>query len=158
MEDAFAWDGPVVIAPAAAEDEAWAKKLLSKAQIVPQQGDNLGERINHVDRQLRAAGAEKIVCIGTDAPGLNPDRIRAAADALEHADTVLAPATDGGVVLMGSRVAWPELGNLPWETDALCAALTEACGGAAHVALAPEGDDIDHWVDLVRALPATACR
>ena len=58
------------------------------------------------------------------------------------------------MVLMGSRVAWPELGTLPWETDQLCEALTAACGGPDRVSIAPEGDDVDYWADLVRAIPA----
>jgi len=153
MEDAFAWSGPVVIAPADPIDEPWARKLLSRADIVPQQGNNLGERINHVDRQLRAAGAARIVYIGTDAPGLNPERLQAAADHLEHADTVLAPAADGGVVLMASRKPWPALDDLPWETELLCSALTDVCGGYRDVALVQPGNDIDYWADLVQALP-----
>lgn len=153
FEDAHAWDGPVVIAPASADDEAWARKLLSSATVVPQQGANLGERLNHVDRQLRAAGARKIIYIGTDAPGLNQERLQAAATQLDTLDTVLAPAVDGGVVLMGSRQPWPELGDLPWETAELCAALMQRCGGYAAVGLLEPGYDIDYWHDLQRALP-----
>ncbi|NND55107.1 MAG: DUF2064 domain-containing protein [Gammaproteobacteria bacterium] len=159
MEDAYAWqDGDSacrsVIAPASPEDVDWARGLLGAADIVPQQGNNLGERINHVDQQLRAAGARKILYIGTDAPGLTVERLHEASAYLDHADTVLAPATDGGVVLMGSRVPWPDLHNLPWETDQLCKTLADACGGYSEVAYAPPGDDIDYWADLLRILPA----
>jgi len=154
IEDAASWDGPVVIAPAAPEDATWAAKLLRGANVMVQQGANLGERINQVDRNLRAAGAQRIIYIGTDAPGLTRERLQAAAMALDSRDAVVAPATDGGVVLLGSRVAWPELDQLPWETEQLCESLLQACGGTPGVAVLATGSDIDYWDDLRESLPA----
>lgn len=128
LEDALAWPGPVALAPACGEDTPWASGLLARsARIVPQREGNLGERINGVDRELREAGSERIVYIGTDAPLLDYAYYARARLALEHADAVLGPAADGGVTLMGARRAWPNLADLPWSTPMLGAALDRRC-------------------------------
>src|SRR5690606_21879150 len=64
-------------------------------------------------------------------------------------DVVLGPAADGGVVLMGTRRAWPALEPLPWSTDRLGAALGEACrrAGSSVASLEPR-TDIDTFADL----------
>ncbi len=51
---------------------------------------------------------------------------QAAADLIHH-DVVLGPATDGGVVLMGARRAWPALVDLPWSTPRLYDELVRCC-------------------------------
>src|SRR5579871_3043541 len=65
LEDAQAWPGPVVIAPAHPEDHAWAGALLPQVRpevrIHPQTTGNLGHRLNMLDRELRGAGLEQLV-------------------------------------------------------------------------------------------------
>lgn len=152
LEDAAAWPGRVVIAPADAADAAWAGSLLPGAEVVPQEGTNLGDRINHVDAAVRETGGETVLVIGSDAPGLNAAVVEAARHALDTHDVVLVPATDGGVILLGCRTPWPRLGNLPWETDRLGAALERRCREAGlSVALLEPGHDIDYWEDLLTA-------
>ena len=120
LEDASDWPGQVVIAPADPDDSEWAQSLLAKASVIPQQGGNLGERLNHVDRQLRNAGAQKIIFVGTDAPGLNGRMLVQAERMLSEHDAVIIPAADGGVTLLGSREPWPPLGE-PWaESGQIC--------------------------------------
>ena len=155
LEDAREWQGPVVIAPADSADAGWAATLLPDAHVVPQLGANLGDRINHVDRQLRAAGARRIIYVGIDAPGHTAQTLADAQQALDHYDVVLLPARDGGVTLMGSRQPWPELAELPWETAQLCIRLRQTCEQAGEqMALLAEGYDIDRFADLLTALPA----
>ncbi len=155
LEDAQAWPGPVVFAPADAADSAWAATLLPAAQVIPQQGGNLGERINFVDRQLRKAGAARIIYVGTDAPGHTPQTYMAARQALDSSDVVLVPARDGGVTLLGACRPWPELGTLPWETEQLYAALQRTCAAAGYrVSALPACYDVDYLADLLDAAPA----
>ncbi len=155
LADAQVWPGPVVIAPADAADSDWAATLLPDAQVIPQQGANLGERINFVDRQLRKAGAVRIVYVGTDAPGHTPQTYKAALHALDSNDVVLLPARDGGVTLLGACKPWPDLGALPWETEELCAALLRTCKAAGcRVNALPAGYDVDYLADLLDAAPA----
>ena len=77
--------------------------------------------------------------------------LQQAAAALVNNDVVLGPATDGGVVLMGARVAWPALTDLPWSTSSLCDGLTGLCTEheLSVASLEPRAD-----VDTVAALRA----
>lgn len=161
LEDACDWAGPVVIAPAHPADYAWADSLLPQLQpsvrIQPQATGNLGQRLNVLDRELRSAGLEQLVYIGSDAPALAAADYAAVNDALLHYDTVLTPAEDGGVVLMASCWQWPMLSGLPWSTARLGAALADCCRAAGQsVATLTRGFDVDEQDDLFRL--ATALR
>lgn len=158
LEDACDWAGPVIIAPAHPGDHAWAGTLLPKLQpkvlIQPQSTGNLGQRLNILDNELRDAGMEHLVYIGSDAPALAAADYAAVKDALPSYDTVLMPAEDGGVVLMASGRRWPALSGLPWSTHHLGAALAGCCRTAGQsVATLTHRFDVDERADLFR-LPA----
>ena len=155
VEDASNWPGPVVIAPADPLDFEWAQALSapisSPVTVLPQVFGNLGQRLNALDQTLRRKKMKQLVFIGSDAPGLCAMDYAAVKESLEYHDTVLIPATDGGVVLMASRNEWPELSDLPWSTNQLGAALAESCRTAGHyVAKLQESYDIDELGDLVK--------
>jgi len=155
LEDACDWPGPVVIAPANVEDVEWARALSAPATspvtVVPQGTGNLGQRLNALDQTLRAQGMKQLVFIGSDSPGLDSADYATTREALQHADIVLIPALDGGVVLMANRYAWPDLSPLPWSSDQLGAALINACRNARQtVKTLRPGTDVDEMEDLVR--------
>lgn len=153
LEDLDAWPGPVALAPADAADCRWAESLLPRpVAVVAQPAGNLGERLNAVDRQLRARGAQRLLFIGSDAPELRPEDYEVARTAMDQADVVLGPAADGGVTLMGANAAWPALGALPWSTDQLGGALATLCerDGRRVQRIAPRAD-VDVAADLERA-------
>ncbi|MEK7791529.1 MAG: DUF2064 domain-containing protein [Pseudomonadota bacterium] len=155
LEDACNWPGAVVIAPANQEDVKWAQAVAapipSPVTILPQQPGNLGQRLNALDQTLRQQGETHLVFIGSDAPGLEAIDYKAARNALQKLDTMLIPAMDGGVVLMASRCAWPELSGLPWSSDQLGTALADACRAAGQSVLAVgQGYDVDEVSDFLR--------
>ena len=155
LEDACNWPGPVVIAPASAADVDWARNLSapipSPVMIIPQVTGNLGQRLNTLDQTLRAQGMKQLVFIGSDSPGLDTADYAATRAALQHADIVLIPALDGGVVLMASRCAWPDLSALPWSSDQLGATLIDACRSAKQsVKTLGQGADVDEIGDFVK--------
>jgi glycosyltransferase A (GT-A) superfamily protein (DUF2064 family) len=158
LEDAAGWPHDLVISPACRDDAAWAASLVARpAWVEAQPEDTLGRRLNGVDRSLRARGLERLIYIGTDAPSLTVGDLLAALDGLEHADVVLGPAADGGVTLMGSRRAWPDLGNLPWSEPTLGAALEQHCRQSGlSVSRARASYDVDEVLDLVTASRALA--
>ncbi len=151
LEDAASWPGPVALSPATAADCDWAAGLLARpAQIVPQDGDSLGARLQHVDRALRAAGHRQLVFIGSDAPMLDYAYYARARIALRHCDVVLGPAEDGGVTLMAARVAWPDIAGLPWGGAQLAEALDRRCRARG---LVVHELDRQYDVDEVDVLP-----
>ena len=120
IEDARAWPGTVVLAPATDDDAHWVGNQLDlTCDIVVQQGGSLGARINHVDRTLRARGVERLIFIGADCPALDEGYLQQADAALAGNDAVLGPASDGDVVLMAANRPWPDIEALSWSTDRL---------------------------------------
>ncbi len=146
-EDLAAWPGPVCVAPSAADERIDAPPADA---VVVQRGGNLGERINHVNDELVRRGYERQLFIGIDCPGLDVAYLERAAAALNDHVTVLGPAADGGVVLMGVRGSWPALAALPWSTSTLFESLRAACtAGGSSAATLPCLKDIDTLGDLL---------
>lgn len=152
LEDAEAWPGELVIAPARRDDDEWARGLVSRPCTVIGQGSgNLGQRLNQIDRVLRHRGAREVIYIGSDAPMLTTLHYRAAVRQLDQTEVVLSAADDGGVVLMGSAKPWPDLNRLPWSEAHLGDSLRDCCLQAGYRCgyIAP-GYDIDVEGDLAR--------
>lgn len=152
-EDLESWPGPVCLAPAD-DAEAAALEPARVDAVVVQRGDNLGERINHVNAALIDRGFERQIYVGIDCPAIDIKYLERAAAALIDRDVVFGPAVDGGVVLMGVRGRWPDLSDLPWSTEGLCGALEAGCARAgARAAVLEPLRDVDTLEDL-RALHA----
>lgn len=149
LEDLAAWPGPVVLAPDDPADTDWAARRLPRAQVLAQGPGNLGERLAALDHSLRDAGHRQLIYLGSDSPGLGAGQLAAAARALAAHDVVLAPASDGGVVLMAARRPWPVLADLPWSTARLGAVLAARCREAGStLAWSEGGSDVDTVADL----------
>jgi len=79
------------------------------AGLAAQGPGDLGARMNAALRRA-LAGARAAIVIGSDCPALTPQHLREAAAALAAGvDAVLAPAEDGGYVLIGLKRAAPSL-------------------------------------------------
>jgi rSAM/selenodomain-associated transferase 1 len=73
-----------------------------------QQGADLGARMANAFVRTLADGAA-LVIIGTDCPGLAAEDLREAVQALRDVDAVIAPAEDGGYVLVGLATPIPSM-------------------------------------------------
>jgi len=84
-----------------------------------QQGHgDLGKKLIKAFGDAFSAGAQRVVTIGCDCPGLSKEHIGRAFDALYLKDLVLGPATDGGYYLIGIKYPLDALfKNIPWGTD-----------------------------------------
>lgn len=114
---------------------------------------DLGERMLDAFRREFAAGAERIVIIGSDCLALTSDHIRLAFDALSQADIVIGPATDGGYYLLGMTQLHSFLfENMPWSQPELFQ-LTELAilQNGLTLKLLETLTDIDEWADYQRA-------
>ena len=100
---AAAATGPVELccAPDAAHPALAALARAHGATLAGQGPGDLGDRMHAAFRRA-LAGAPAAIVIGCDCPALTPEHLRAAAAALGGGhDAVLAPAEDGGYVLIG---------------------------------------------------------
>jgi hypothetical protein len=91
-----------------------------RVEIGLQRGRDLGERMaGALARALRRRRAA--IVIGTDCPALTPRDLRRAARLLRgHCDAVLAPAEDGGYVLVGMKKPCPQFfDGIEWGSDSV---------------------------------------
>ena len=83
-----------------------------------QGGGDLGERMRRCVRDGFASGAEAVVIVGSDVPGIDAGILDQAFEALRGHDLVIGPATDGGYYLVGLRREVPEIfRDMPWGTE-----------------------------------------
>jgi glycosyltransferase A (GT-A) superfamily protein (DUF2064 family) len=106
------------------------------------------------DRRF-AAGADVVVLVGSDLPGLSSGGLADAFSGLEEAPVVLGPSDDGGYWMVGQRRPGCDLfSRIPWSSPGVLQStrrrLLEL--GVEHVEL-PQLRDLDTIEDL-RALAA----
>jgi len=96
---------------------------LAKGWSAQPQGDgDLGTRLERAFDEAFAAGARRVVAIGSDCPEVNAADIGAAWEALQSSDAVIGPATDGGYWLIGLRGTQPALfRGMTWSTEGVLA-------------------------------------
>lgn len=116
-------------------------------RLQPQPDGDLGNRMRiALDAGLPA------VLLGSDAPGLTADTVRAAANALAGGnDCVLVPALDGGYVLIGLSVSSPALfEGIGWGgSDVLQQTRRRCTQLGLRLLELPPSPDIDRPEDLV---------
>jgi rSAM/selenodomain-associated transferase 1 len=128
----------------------------SAGVALTEQGDgDLGARMERaLSRALEQY--QRVVLIGTDAPLLDAQVLRSAAAALHEHDVVIAPASDGGYVLIGLARRAPELfEGIAWSSAQVMAQTREriaAAGLSLHELSTLH--DIDEPQDLVHIPPA----
>ena len=114
-----------------------------------QTGSDLGERMLIAFREQFSAGAQRVVIIGSDCFDITPDHLERAFRALDVADVVIGPATDGGYYLLGMNQLHSFLfKNMPWSQPELCQ-LTELALLQNNLTFErlDELTDIDEWSD-----------
>lgn len=73
-----------------------------------QRGNDLGERMLNVFKELFDQGFTRIIIIGSDCLQLNTDTLERAVALLESNSAVIGPASDGGYYLLGLTKFYPE--------------------------------------------------
>jgi rSAM/selenodomain-associated transferase 1 len=89
------------------------------ATLVRQEGADLGERMGNAFAKTLSGGSALII-IGSDCPALTTGHLQEAATALRSHDAVIAPAEDGGYVLVGLSRKIPALfEGIEWGASAV---------------------------------------
>ncbi len=130
----------------AASGDGWADADFQK---FTQRGYDLGARMADAFRQAFAAGADRVLIIGSDCPELTGDLLNVAFSQLEHHDFVLGPTPDGGYYLLGMRTFEPTVfEGIAWSTESVRAVTLEKIRALGmSCALLPELSDVDTEAD-----------
>ena len=87
--------------------------LQGKSVLVTGASKGIGRAIAAGLKEYKA-----VLLVGSDCPGMDAAYLQRARAALERVPVVLGPATDGGYVLVGSRVDRIDMfEDIPWGTE-----------------------------------------
>ena len=124
--------------------------------LVPQEGADLGERLDNVLRQCLQSGYRQAVVIGSDSPTLPLIHLAQAFRELEdpEVDVVLGPSDDGGYYLIGLKSPCSPLfrGIVMSTSTVATETLERARGEGLRVACLPRWYDVDRPEDLARLI------
>ncbi len=128
------------------------REIAPDFELMPQQGDGLGERLDVALSAVLARGFDGVVVLGSDAPTLPLAHLAAAFDLLEQVDIVLGPCEDGGYYLIGAKRPQPRLlREVRMSTPTVLQDTLElAAQEGLAVGLAPRWYDVDTIEDLRR--------
>jgi rSAM/selenodomain-associated transferase 1 len=139
---------------ASSSDIRYFERAFPEFLISTQIGSDLGERFTQSFQDAFERGAESVVTIGTDIPGLDRSIILAAFEALREHDVVIGPDTDGGYYLIGTDIKAAKLfRNIDWSSEWVLQQtehLVNAQGLKIH--FLPTLSDVDTDVDYRRWL------
>ena len=141
----------IAITPNTSRSFDWFEDIASyDASIIPQPDGDLGARISWFFDEAKQQGGERTVLIGSDNPDLPTEIINSAFDGLSESDVVIAPASDGGFVLIGLRGSASDLfTNINWSSaTTLTNTIAKAKSLNLTVALLRPWYDIDTVQDL----------
>jgi hypothetical protein len=143
----------VAFTPADLETEL-RRLLPGDVRLVPQEGADLGARLDRILTDLLVESGTGAIAIDTDSPTVPTDYLRQACTHLARAtaDVVLGPCEDGGYYLIGLRQPAPALfREMPWSTAAvLDETVTRVRRLGLRLALLPPWFDVDRAEDLDR--------
>ena len=123
----------------------------ANTMLIPQKGNDLGERLSNLFSGLFSAGYKKIAVIGTDSPDLPIEYIKKSFSSLnKNTSIVIGPSRDGGYYLIAmSRYSEEVFKDIPWSTNTVFKITLEKAKKAGLLpALLPEWYDVDETGDL----------
>ena len=92
--------------------EAFQSLLGNNAILLPQYGEDLGQKMKNAIGAVLRMGYDKVVLMGTDIPHIHAETIQNAFDNLDKRDIVIHPALDGGYYLIGMKQEYESIWNI----------------------------------------------
>jgi uncharacterized protein len=121
-------------------------------EYLPQQGQDLGERMKNSFTTVFTKGYQKAILLGSDSPDIPPEYITNARKILQTKDIVLGPTVDGGYYLIGFQTATftpTVFDDIPWSTpQVLQKTLMKIRQENRSIGFLPVWSDIDTVSDL----------
>lgn len=135
-------------------ERSWFERNFPGVPLLPQLGADLGARMSDSFFSFFRQGFQQVVLIGSDIPDLPLELVRQAFAALQHAEVALAPADDGGYVLIGKAVYRPELfAEIRWgSAEVLSQTLKRIESAGIRTQLLPGWEDLDDLEALRKLL------
>jgi len=128
------------------------KWLGSSLMFLPQEGNDLGERMNNCFTEAFAKGFQRVVLIGSDSPDLPEEYIEQAFAILQTKDVVLGPAVDGGYYLIGFKKTTfisQVFVDIPWSSNTVFEeTLLKIKQANRTMGFLPVWSDVDTIIDL----------
>lgn len=126
--------------------------LHDELQYFPQQGKDLGERLDCAFQTAFARGHQRVIALGSDIPDLSSSILKGACEALRTDDVVIGSSPDGGYYLIGFQAtsfSSTVFTGIRWSSDTVfsqtCAKLRKI-GRSVH--FLPPWRDVDTVIDL----------
>jgi rSAM/selenodomain-associated transferase 1 len=127
------------------KEDIWNNDVFTKKM---QQGDSLGERMQHAFEEGFENGFEKIIIIGSDLYDLKTEDLLDAFKKLGNSNYVIGPAQDGGYYLLGMKKPFYKVfKNKSWGTPTVFSETMEDLEGK-EVILLETRNDIDTLEDM----------
>lgn len=92
--------------------EVFQNLLGEDAVLLPQYGEDLGQKMKNAIGAVLRLGYDKVVLMGTDIPHIHTETIKNAFDNLACRDIVIHPALDGGYYLIGMKQEFESIWNI----------------------------------------------
>ena len=102
-------DADLLVAHTPDPDWEQLKAVFPTARFFPQEGGDLGAKMNHALNLALSTGYAKCILTGSDLPLMTGAHLKSGFDALEQADVTLGPTSDGGYYLVGVKEGSPFL-------------------------------------------------
>jgi rSAM/selenodomain-associated transferase 1 len=135
------------------------RSVCGSATYLPQEGGDLGERMDRATREILGRGYASCLLLGSDIPEVTKEALETASAMLLTRDAVLAPTEDGGYWLVGlKRPCSPIFEHRRYGSAGAFEAARAGCVRANFsLAIGPKLRDIDEVDDLRRyaARPGT---
>jgi hypothetical protein len=141
-----------VIAYLPLSEKGYFAALAPDFQLIPQQGADLGARLDNVLTTYLRSGYGQVVMMDSDSPTLPLSYLTAAFTALAETDVVIGPCHDGGYYLIGLKQPAPRLlREVRMSTPTVVTdTLALASEAGLQVELLPAWYDVDTITDLER--------
>jgi len=132
--------------------EKFIKWLGTRYFFIPQEGEDLGQRMKNSFLQAFAAGFRRVIIIGSDIPDLPCPLINEAFCIIETHDAVIGPTLDGGYYLLGfnKNSFLPEVfDGIKWSNNKVYENTLNFLKKAKHkIHILPKWQDVDTVDDL----------
>jgi rSAM/selenodomain-associated transferase 1 len=153
-EGKTARSSPIAVYTPAGAESAYTDVLPADFSLLPQRGDEFGERLYFAVEDLFKCGFDSVCLIDSDSPTVPAENFQQAVELLSMSEdrVVLGPSDDGGYYLIGVKKPHQHLfDQIDWSTErVLNQTIQRATEIIIEVKLLPTGYDVDDGASLRR--------